>query len=173
MLFSCLPAGAHSTTAVRRKAKAGARRSFTVDIHCHLETPEAAELARPHFQPAFEPNLTFVNAESAEVNRKQQETVHPQLTSVERRLKDMDKMGIDIQAVSPAPNQYYYWASPELGRETARLVNDRIAEVMHAHPDRFVGLGTVPLQAPELAVAELERAVKELGLRGAKNDHHS
>lgn len=79
----------------------------------------------------------------------------------------MDRDGIDIQAISPSP-QYYYWAEPELGRETARLVNNRIAEIVASHPDRFVGMGTVPLQAPELAVAELERLVKQLGLRGVE-----
>ena len=80
----------------------------------------------------------------------------------------MDRTGIDIQAISTAPGQYYYWAEPELGRQTARLINENIAEICAEHPDRFVGLATVPLQAPEFAVAELERAVKELGLRGVE-----
>jgi aminocarboxymuconate-semialdehyde decarboxylase len=80
----------------------------------------------------------------------------------------MDRMGIDVQAISPAPPQFYYWAAPELGRAAARLVNDRIAEIVHDHPGRFVGLATVPLRAPEFAVTELERAVKKLGLRGVE-----
>src|SRR5258708_36283400 len=80
----------------------------------------------------------------------------------------MDRLGIDMQAISPAPPQYYYWAPAELGRDAARLINNRIAEIVAAHPDRFVGMGTVPLQAPELAVAELERMAKELDLRGVE-----
>jgi aminocarboxymuconate-semialdehyde decarboxylase len=87
---------------------------------------------------------------------------------VEARLKEMDRQGIDMQAISPAPGQYYYWTDPELGRAAARLCNDNIAGIVAAHPQRFVGMGTVPLQAPELAVAELERMVKELGLRGVE-----
>ena len=75
-------------------------------------------------------------------------------------------MGVDIQAISPAPRQTYYGADPDLGREASRAINDFIAEICGRYPDRFVGLGTVPLQAPDLAVAELERLHKSLGFRG-------
>jgi aminocarboxymuconate-semialdehyde decarboxylase len=80
----------------------------------------------------------------------------------------MDRMGIDIQAVSPAPNQTYYWTDPGQGAELARMVNERIAQIVAQHPDRFVGLGTVPLQDPDLAVSELNYCVKKLGLRGVE-----
>ncbi len=90
------------------------------------------------------------------------------LSSIARRLADMDRMGIDVQAVSPSPNQTYYWAEPGLGLELARQVNDRLAGIVAEHPRRFVALGTVPLQDVELAVAELERCVKELGFRGVE-----
>ena len=75
-------------------------------------------------------------------------------------------MGIDIQAISPAPRQTYYGADPDLGREASRAINDFIAEICGRYPDRFVGLGTVPLQVPDLAIAELERLHKSLGFRG-------
>jgi aminocarboxymuconate-semialdehyde decarboxylase len=78
----------------------------------------------------------------------------------------MDHMGIDIQAISPAPRQTYYGADPELGLATARVLNDEIAEMCGRYPDRFTGLGTVPFQAPELALAELDRLHKSLGFRG-------
>ncbi len=90
------------------------------------------------------------------------------LSTIEVRLKDMDRMGIDIQAVSPAPQQTYYWTEPGLGAEVSRMVNDRLAEIVAQWPDRFVGLGTVPLQNVELAVIELERCVKQLNLRGVE-----
>ena len=88
------------------------------------------------------------------------------LSSIPTRLRDMDRMGVDIQAVSPAPFQYYYWAEPALGRALAREVNEGIAGVVADHPDRFVGIGSVPLQNAGMAVKELEYCVKELGLRG-------
>jgi len=75
-------------------------------------------------------------------------------------------MGIDIQAISPAPRQTYYGADPELGLACSRLLNDEIAEMCGRYPDRFVGLGTVPFQAPDLAIEELNRLHKSLGFRG-------
>lgn len=163
MFYSCGPA---SSSSAPLRARAG-RKSATIDIHCHVLTPEAGALMKDAFDPSREPTAMFANAATREVNRRQEENIRGQLTSVELRLKDMDKAGIDIQAISPAP-QYYYGADPELAREAARLVNNRIAGIVASHPDRFVGLGTVPLQVPELAVAELERMVKELGLRGVE-----
>ena len=89
-----------------------------------------------------------------------------QFTDIPTRLADMDRMGIDIQAITPSPAQTFYSVPPDLGIATARVINDNIAEICGNHPDRFVGLGTVPFQAPELAVAELDRLHKSLGLRG-------
>ncbi|TMG92964.1 MAG: amidohydrolase [Betaproteobacteria bacterium] len=69
---------------------------------------------------------------------------------------------------SHGPNQCYYWTEPELGVELSRMVNNRLAEIVATWPERFVALGTVPLQHVDLAVAELERCVKQLGLRGVE-----
>jgi aminocarboxymuconate-semialdehyde decarboxylase len=75
-------------------------------------------------------------------------------------------MGIDIQAVSIGPDQYFYWAEGELGPRLSRMQNDHLAEVVAAHPDRFVGLGTLPLQDPRAAVAEMERISRVHGFPG-------
>ncbi|MGZ5127756.1 MAG: amidohydrolase family protein, partial [Burkholderiales bacterium] len=83
-----------------------------------------------------------------------------------QRLADMDKMGIDVQAISTSPLQYYYAIDPELGRQTSRSINDRLAEIAGSNPDRFVALGTAPMQEPSLAVAELEYCMRNLGFRG-------
>ncbi|HEV2038620.1 MAG TPA: amidohydrolase family protein [Casimicrobiaceae bacterium] len=143
-------------------------KSLRVDIHCHyLNQAVAAKVA--HLNPSqYEPSVTFANALTREVNVKQIRDRLPKLSNIETRLKDMDRMGIDIQAVSPAPNQCYYWTEPELGLELSRMVNNRLAEIVATWPERFVALGTVPLQQVDLAVAELERCVKELGLRGVE-----
>ncbi|HEX2545846.1 MAG TPA: amidohydrolase family protein, partial [Ramlibacter sp.] len=84
------------------------------------------------------------------------------------RLKDMDRMGVDIQAVCPAPYHFFYFTEPDYGAQLAREVNEGIAKIVADTPDRFVGLGSVPLQNAELAVRELDHAVKELGLRGVE-----
>jgi len=143
-------------------------RSLRVDIHCHYFNPAVAAMVA-HLNPGqYEPSVQFANAQTREVNVKQMQDRGAKLSTIEVRLKDMDRMGIDVQAVSPAPNQTYYWTDPGHGAELARAVNDRLAEIVAMWPDRFVALGTVPLQDVALAVAELTRCVKELGLRGVE-----
>ncbi len=137
-----------------------------IDMHCHAQIAAAQALVADVFDPANEPFMRFTNEQTSEVNRAQMETIAPQLTSVDRRLADMDAMGVDMQLISPSPFHYCYWAEPDLGRQVAQAVNDGIAEMVASTPDRFVALGTVPAQAPELAVAELERCVSELGFKG-------
>ena len=83
---------------------------------------------------------------------------------VDKRLADMDEMGIDVQAV--CINPFWYWADPDLARKIVRIQNEKIAALCSAHPDRFVGLGSVALQHPSLAVEQLEEGVKKLGMRG-------
>jgi aminocarboxymuconate-semialdehyde decarboxylase len=167
MLYTCSPSKPRRLAASTPR---GARKTAgpVIDIHCHIVSTAASELiARSGLTPD-EPMIRYSNEPTREVNKAQNATVFPMLTSVERRLKDMDKMGVDIQAISPAPPQYFYWTPPEVGRDVTRLINDNIADTVARHPDRLVGLATVPMQAPEFAVAELERAVKKLGLRGVE-----
>ena len=67
-----------------------------------------------------------------------------------------------------SPYQYYYWAAPELGRQVAKMINDEMAEDISKHPERLIGLGTIPLQNTEMAITELERCVNELGFKGVE-----
>lgn len=84
------------------------------------------------------------------------------------KLAAMDRKGLDLSVVSTAPPMFYYWAPAELAAKAARLVNDGIAEFVAAAPDRLRGMASVPMQHPELAVAELERAVNELGFKAVE-----
>src|ERR1700751_426860 len=165
MLFKCLPPGA--AIPGRFPGPAHARgKWFTVDIHCHVLTSMAAEMVAGNSAATRHPREVYANERTREVNRQQAERNRVQFTSIENRLADMDRMGIDIQAISPSPNQTYYAADPELGIATARVINDNLAEIVGRNPDRFVALGTVPFQAPDLAIAELDRIHKSLGFRG-------
>src|SRR5262249_62153477 len=83
------------------------------------------------------------------------------------RLKEMDAMGVDIQVISPSIlQQCTYFAEPEAALKMERLGNERVAEAVAQHPDRLVGLGSVPMQDANLAAQEVERCVRELGLKG-------
>lgn len=138
---------------------------LVVDIHCHLNVPDADQLVRANISPLPNP-FAFMSPCSLQVNIEQFAAISPKLNGIDERIGDMDRMGIDVQAISPSPGQYYYFAPAELGRDAARLVNDGIAQACSRHPDRLVGMGTVPLQQTELAIAEMRRCVRDLGLRG-------
>ncbi len=139
-----------------------------VDIHCHYLNPAVNAKTKDLNAAKYDPTAIFANDLTNETNHKQMITRAPKLMGIEERIKDMDKMGVDIQAISPAPYHYFYFTEHDRGASLARDVNEGIASLVAAHPDRFVGLGSVPLQNPELAVQELEYAVKTLGLRGVE-----
>jgi aminocarboxymuconate-semialdehyde decarboxylase len=79
----------------------------------------------------------------------------------------MDRMGLDVQVVSPAPTEYHYWAEPELAADVCGALNEGVAAHVAAAPERLVGLGMIALQHPDLAAEQLRVAVRGLGLRGA------
>jgi aminocarboxymuconate-semialdehyde decarboxylase len=139
---------------------------MVIDIHAHVMTPEAEEIAAPLFTPDKDPFIGFSGPVSDAYNRKHFAEILPNLTRPSQRLRDMDRMGVDIQAISVVPAQYFYWAEPGVGARLSRMVNDRLFEIVQGHPDRFVGLGTVPLQDIDLALSELDRVVGELGFSG-------
>ena len=87
---------------------------------------------------------------------------------VATRLAECDAAGVDVQVLSTVPILFSYWADPGAALDLSKRLNDHIAGVVAAHPARFAGLGTIPMQAPDLAIRELERCVRELGLPGVQ-----
>src|SRR5262249_58650474 len=95
------------------------------------------------------------------------------MTEAPLRLKAMDETGVDIQVISPSiMQQCTYGIEPQRAIELERMGNDAVAEVVARHPDRLVGLGSLPLHDVALSAAELERCVRDLNLRGVIISSH-
>jgi aminocarboxymuconate-semialdehyde decarboxylase len=125
----------------RREVTVGGRRVKTVDVHAHCVIPEASALMGDR---ARTPANQILGPD---------------------RLRAMDEQGIDVEALSINP--FWYGVERELAGKIIDLQNEKLAGLCAEHPDRFVAFASVALQHPDLAVAQLERGMKELGLRGA------
>jgi len=86
--------------------------------------------------------------------------------TMDRRFREMDRQGIDVHVISVHPSQFLYFLQPELAARIVKMQNEKIAALVAAHKDRFVGFGNISLQQPDLAVEQLDYAVKQLDLRG-------
>jgi aminocarboxymuconate-semialdehyde decarboxylase len=128
----------------RREVVVGGRRVKTIDVHAHCVIPEAYAL----------------------LGRKVDDHRGPGIGEVgERRIREMDAQGIDMEALSINPA--WYRTERDVVTQVIRIQNERLAEFCAKYPDRFVAFASVALQFPELAVQQLVDGVKKLGLRGA------
>jgi len=134
--------------AKRREIVIGGRRIKTVDVHAHCFVPEVWDVVKD-----------WKEAESIRNN------IEGPLRLGPARLQYMDEQGVDVQALSINP--WFYWAERDRAQRIIAIQNEKIAEWCARYPDRFVGLASVALQHPDLAAAQLDEAVKKMGMRGA------
>lgn len=97
-----------------------------------------------------------------------QNPMPPEIWDLDLRLRDMDAHRVDVQLLSNNVATFFYGEESALGIASAALQNDEIAAIAARHPQRFMGIATLPLQAPQAAADELRRAMRSLGLRGAQ-----
>ncbi len=145
----------------------------TIDIHFHVAPPRFVDAVR---RGDFSGVVDIDSATGADrlvfhappgVAVEPDSTLRPQVYDPPLILAAMDRRKLDVAAISPPPELLLYWAPTQLGARIARSMNDGMAELARAHPDRFLPLATLPLQDATLAADELHRAVTQLGLRGA------
>lgn len=128
-----------------------------IDIHAHLSPAAPEELIAPHRTVAksTRPGGGLSDKSKAVV-----------LSDMAARIADMDELGIDMTALTPGPDGNFYKEPGAAGLAIARVINDYVAELVARHPDRLIGLGVLPMQDAARSVAEMERGVRELDLRG-------
>jgi aminocarboxymuconate-semialdehyde decarboxylase len=139
----------------------------TIDCHSHILTEETMALLCKE-APKLGPSLTAIDSDNAilTVAGVPYRPFPRGGFDVERRFADMKAAEVDVHVLSATPQTYYYDQEVSAAAACAALQNDQIAKLVKAHPDRFIGLATLPMQAPQRAADELKRAVTTLGLRG-------
>ncbi len=139
----------------------------TIDTHSHVLTEETAALLRAA-APKVPVTITPMDDAAAvlDVGGTAYRPFPRGGFDIAHRLRDMDAGGIDVQVLSATPQTYLYKQDAALGAATSAIQNDQIAKHIAAHPTRFLGIATLPMQDPRRAADELRRAVTRLGLRG-------
>ena len=137
-----------------------------IDIHAHLVVNESRDMMKAAAEKGD------VGAEAKQqggigISQAQAER-EAVLSDPVKRIEDMDKIGIDISALSPAPPRGFYEADSNLAMTVAQVINDRATDIVKTYPDRFVSMGVAPLHHVDLAIKEMERATGALDLRGIR-----
>ena len=152
------------------------RRDLRVDVHTHILPPSWQDMkARSGYGGWVTLRHCAGDASRATMFRDDGtlfRAVEDNLWSVERRLRDCDAVGVDVHVLSTVPVMFSYWARAEDALALSEELNDHVARCVAAHPTRLVGLGTLPMQSPRLAIQELRRCKFELGLKGVQIGSH-
>ncbi|MEO8210074.1 MAG: amidohydrolase family protein [bacterium] len=144
-----------------------------IDIHTHILPENWPDLKAKYGYGGFvkldhyKPCCAKMMIDGKEFREIQDNCWDPQV-----RIKDCNHTAVDMQVLSTVPVMFSYWAKAEDTSDLSKFLNDHIASVINDYPGKFTGLGTLPMQSPELAVKELERCMKDLKLSGIEIGSH-
>jgi aminocarboxymuconate-semialdehyde decarboxylase len=142
-------------------------RARAIDFHAHVIVPEVYAVAAEHNIFSELPTDRGVTDEMRGKIKDRAGLVLGRMSDVSERIAKMDAMGVDVQVLSASlVHQGLEWADAQTSLRLARTTNDWIAKAVAGAPRRFIGLGTLPLHVPPLAVGELERCMREFSLKG-------
>lgn len=142
-----------------------------IDVHTHFVPdvlPAMADRLGDHRWPSTKCVCGNSHHKQIMISGKNFRTITDQCWSPQRRMKDMDQEEVTIQVLSPMPELLSYWFKAEDTLEFSRYINAELSTFIQNDPKRFIGLGMVPLQEPELAAKEMKRLKNEFGLKGVE-----
>ena len=143
------------------------RAPIAIDIHAHVMLPELYAITVGHSAFGKSVSDPTMSPEAQKKAKERSDFVCAKMADVTERIGEMDRMGVDIQVLSASlVHQCTYWAEPNESLRLERMLNDHIAKLVATNPRRLIGLGGVPLHAPDLAAREVARCMTELGLKG-------
>ena len=140
-----------------------------LDIHTHILPKTWPDLKKKYGYGGWI-QLDHSNVGCARMMRDDQffREVESNLWNPEERIRDCANHNVDVQVLSTVPVMFSYWAKPVDALDISKLLNDHIAGIIGQYPTRFLGLGTIPMQDADLAIKELERCIKDIGLIGVQ-----
>ena len=149
--------GAHARHSIRQRLPVmiGGKRIKTIDVHAHCQFPEAGALL----------STSAAASKSLVDGRSRSEVAAAAFIEIDKRLAAMDEQAIDMEVLSINP--FWYGAERDLAGQIVKLQNEKLAELCATKPDRFAAFASLTMQVPDLAVQELETAVRKQRLKGA------
>jgi aminocarboxymuconate-semialdehyde decarboxylase len=157
---------------MRRPREAGLNRMRKIDTHAHILPRDWPDLATKYGDRRF-PSIEHSGGQHRIFkDGKFFREVWPNSWDPELRIAEYQKFGVGEQVISTVPVMFCYWAEAPRALELHRALNEHMNDVCRSHPQHYYALATVPLQNPALAIAELERCKRELGLHGVQIGSH-